>query len=71
MQVAKLNLAKFATYEALICKNIFHGNFLEGTRKARKQLRKFVNKEIVLFSSFYVDVPVTFRILSLAKVYYC
>ena len=36
IQVAKLNLAKFATYEALIYKNIFDGNFLEGIRKARK-----------------------------------
>ena len=32
------------------------------SRKARKSLGKFVNKEIVLFSSFYIDVVVTFRI---------
>ena len=32
----KLNFAKFATYEALIYKNNFQGNFLEGTRKASK-----------------------------------
>ena len=36
IQVAKLNFAKFATYEGLIYKNIFHGNSLEGTRKARQ-----------------------------------
>ena len=37
-------------------------NFLDGTRKAKKLLEKFVNKEIysVLFSLFYTDVPVTF-----------
>ena len=33
MSVAKLNFAKFATYEALIYKNIFHGSFVEGTRR--------------------------------------
>ena len=32
--VAKLNFAKFATNETFIY--IFHGNLLEGTRKARK-----------------------------------
>ena len=36
IQVAKSNLAKFPTYQALIFKKIFHGNFLEGSRKARK-----------------------------------
>ena len=31
----KTKFPKFATYEALIYKNIFHGKFLEGTRNAR------------------------------------
>ena len=35
-KIEKLNLAKFATYEALIYKNIFHRNFLNGTRNTRK-----------------------------------
>ena len=31
----KTKFPKFATYEALIYKNIFRGKFLEGTRNAR------------------------------------
>ena len=57
----KIKFGQIHNFEALIYKSIFLGNFLEGTRKARKSLRKFVNKDIVLSSSFYIDVSVTFR----------